>query len=811
MPSAKASVHHFVLLICAVTLFLQSCQSQPEQTLGESCLPLYQSVANSPQDDPGTIDYEALAHLSLPPLRPEETLDHFQLVEGFRIELVAHEPMITDPVAMDIDADGRLWVIDMPTYMPVHDKDEEETVAREQVPMGRVVILEDTDGDGMMDSFRVFADELILPRAIKVLNDGVLVAEPPRLWLIRDTNGDGRGDTREVVSETYGDPVNVTVQSMPSGLIWGMDNWLHSANDGAVSLRRVDGYWQTRPFNRLGQWGMNQDDWGRLYSSSNTWPLEAHLVPYGYSERHPQFSVTSGKNERIAPNQPLWPAHVTGVNRGYRVGVVTREDGTLRMNTAATTPVIYRGGQFGEEYAGNAFTPEPAGNLIKRMIIEGDPGEIDAEGVYAYEGREFLTSTDERFRPVNSYNAPDGSIYVIDMYRGLFEYVRFITDHLMEYTLEHDLHIPTSDYGRIYRIVRDDREVDYDTPKYSTLTPSDTVEYVHHANGALRDQAQQMLVLCSPDGVSSRLEKMALDGSETDQTRLHALWTLEGLARSHSGSDYSENQLIRTALRALEDTHPRIRSSAIRILEPELSANNAEVLDRLYELYQEEPASFVKLQLLASLGESDSDQALHLMATILDDHADNTYFREMALTGTWNRELEFAELLTSEFGWQASDNEQAEELLAALEEAATDQAEEPALDHLTADQQALFAHGQTRYATCMVCHGPEGQGVSGVGPALSGSSWVTGDPDHLTLILLHGFIGGAAERGDNISGAMPSHRFLSDRDLAAIMTYIRNDWGNSGSAVESEDVERLRDAHGDRSTTWAPEELRSLE
>src|SRR5690625_2905009 len=130
MPSAKASVHHFVLSICAVTLFLQSCQSQPEQTLGESCLPLYQSVANSPQDDPGTIDYDALAHLKLPPLRPEETLDHFQLEEGFRIELVAHEPMITDPVAMDIDADGRLWGNDMPTYMPVHDKDEAETAAR---------------------------------------------------------------------------------------------------------------------------------------------------------------------------------------------------------------------------------------------------------------------------------------------------------------------------------------------------------------------------------------------------------------------------------------------------------------------------------------------------------------------------------------------------------------------------------------------------------------------------------------------------------------------------------------------------------
>src|SRR5690606_4649662 len=194
--------------------------------------------------------------------------------------------------------------------------------------------------DGKMDEHRVFYEGLVLPRAIKVLTDGILVAEPPNVWFIQDTSGDGKGDRKESVYSSYGDPADPNIHSFPGGLMWGMDNWLHSSNDNVESIREVDGQWKTLPFQRLGQWGMTQDNWGRLYSSNNARPLQTHLVPYGYSERHPEFDLDAGINISIGGDS-IWPAHFVGVNRGYREGVL-REDGTLIRATAASSTVIYR-------------------------------------------------------------------------------------------------------------------------------------------------------------------------------------------------------------------------------------------------------------------------------------------------------------------------------------------------------------------------------------------------------------------------------------------------------------------------------------
>lgn len=800
------------LILIGIAVFWQ--ERGEETNLGESCLSLYKNIAESPADNPGAADYKTYSNLKKPPLHPEEAMQRFQLEEGFRIEVVAHEPMVIDPVAMDIDADGRLWVINMPSYnmTPVRHilentgerTEERERALREQMPeapLGNVVVLEDTTGDGKMDTYRVFYEDLLLPRAIKVLNDGILLGEPPNLWFIRDTNGDGRGDTREIISDQYTTPRSP--QSGPSALFWAMDNWMH--NSHFPSLRRENGQWRTRSFQPLGQWGMTQDDWGRLYSSSNSWPLQAHLVPYGYSERHPLFGISSGQNTRIAPNEPVWPAHAPATNRSYRIGVVAREDGTLKIAAGTSSTVIYRGDQFGNEYRGNAFTPIGSGNLIKRIILDGDPAEIETEGRFAYEGREFLASNDERFRPVNIYNAPDGSIYVLDMYRGLYDYALWVTDHLAEYALEHGLDEPSGMFGRIYRIVRDDREINYNTSKFSQMTPTEVVEYLRHRNGHLRDQAQQILVQCSPAEVIPALEEMVWGDSEEDWTRLHALWTLEGFDRSV----YNRDQMRSTALQVLEDRHPRVRAAAIRILEPVIADNSEEILNRLKMLIDEEQAPFVHLQLLASLGESDSDTALHLIAAILDEHAESTYFRQMALTGAFQREEQLSGILQNQYGWGINRGEPYAELLTSLTEAIEERTEKD-LSHLTEAQRELYDYGRLRYATCMACHGSEGQGISGIGPALAGSEWVKSDPDVLARIILQGFDGGAAERGENIPNDMPGHAFLPDEDLAGIMTYLRLSWGNDALPIEPNTIARIREATNDRSEFWSPDELREL-
>src|SRR5215207_3434429 len=158
-----------------------------------------------------------------PVLTPAQTMASYRLPDGYRLELVAAEPLVQDPVAIDFDADGRMYVVEMRAFMP------NLAGTGEDRPVGRIVVLEDTNDDGRMDRRTVFLDSLVLPRSVKVLEHGVLVAETPTLWLARDTNGDLRADSKELVRDDYG-----TKQSNPehnaNGLLWGIDNWIHNAN-----------------------------------------------------------------------------------------------------------------------------------------------------------------------------------------------------------------------------------------------------------------------------------------------------------------------------------------------------------------------------------------------------------------------------------------------------------------------------------------------------------------------------------------------------------------------------------------------------
>ncbi|MDR8393432.1 c-type cytochrome [Aliifodinibius sp. S!AR15-10] len=748
-------------------------------------------------------DYGDYASLKIPPLAPNEALETFELEDGFRIELVAHEPDVVNPVAMDIDADGRLWVVEMRSYMPVHNKSAEETSEMEQVPESRIVVLEDTTGDGQIDHNWVFMDSLVLPRSIKVLDDGVLIAEPPNTWFIQDTTGDGIGDTKELVFNRYGDPESDNVEHMDNGLMWGMDNWIYSVYSD-VSLRRVNGGWQTRPFEQMTQWGITQDDWGRLYSTHNSRTLVSHLVPYSYSHRHPKFSLEAGINSSIAESETMWPAHPTGVNRGYRINEIVREDGTLKRSTATCGPVIYRGDQFGEAYRGNAFVPEPAGNLIKRLVnLDKDPEAITAEAQFAYEGREFLTSTDERFRPVNLYNGPDGAIYVVDMYQGIFQHAHYLTDHLRDYAVEHDLHKPAGDskFGRIYRIVRDDRPIDYDTPNLTQSAPEQLLQFLSHKNGKLRDAAQQLLVQRSPKEVIPQLENLVRNQQKVFYTRLQALWTLEGYDRNI----YKPDALYTIATDALQDTHSRIRAAAVRILEQGVRSN-PEVSNSLVKTAKNEDAPYTQLQLLATLGATNGSEQNEAMADILNRNLDSVYFREKFLTGVHGKESDMLALLKTAYSWDGTDDKNKKWILERLRDAENNN--ETDSPTLAGEELRLYKLGEQQFRNCMACHGNQGGGIEGVAPALSGSRWVNReDPAALTSILLKGY----TNRDTEFAGVMPSHSYLTDEEVAAVLTYIRQSWENDAPPVAIETVSSIRKATEEHSGEWTKEELQKLQ
>ena len=205
-----------------------------------------------------------------PPLAPDAARDSLQVAAGFRVELVAAEPLIQDPICMSFDADGRIWVVEMRSFMPDVDGHGELE------PTSRVVVLEDDDGDGRMDRSRVFLDKLVLPRALALVDGGLLLIEPPNMWFHEDKDGDGRADTKELIAEGFGAGL-VNPEHAANGLLHGLDNWIYMANHPLRLKRRPDGSWLQEPTLTSGQWGLSMDDRGRLFFNYNSDFLRSNL------------------------------------------------------------------------------------------------------------------------------------------------------------------------------------------------------------------------------------------------------------------------------------------------------------------------------------------------------------------------------------------------------------------------------------------------------------------------------------------------------------------------------------------------------
>jgi glucose/arabinose dehydrogenase len=564
-----------------------------------------------------------------PPLSPEEALQTFRVAPGFRVELVASEPLVVDPVAIAFDADGQIWAVEMRGWMnDVDGRGNDE-------PIGRIVKLEDTNGDGRMDRSTVFMDGLVMPRAVQVARDGVLVGAPPHIWFARDTNGDGRADETIVVADDYMNFASpqVNPEADPNGMLWNLDNWLYNARYSA-RVRYRDGAWQRDASPVAGQWGLSQDDYGRLFFNTNQDQLRANPLPAHYAARNPRTLPLIGWNTQVADDQRVWPIRVSpAANRGYRPGVL-HPDGTLRVFEAACGPAIYRGDLFPAEFQGNAFVVDPVGHLVKRNVVTDRQGILTAD--HAYAAHEFLASTDERFRPVNAYTGPEGALYIVDMYRGVIEYIHVLTTYHRRQILERGLDRPLG-LGRIYRVVPEGAGV-LTAPTISRLTAAELVGLLSDRNGWRRDTAQRLLVERGDRGVVPGLRTLARTSPSTIG-RLHALWTLEGL----DGLD----EAVLTA--ALADPAGAIRAAAVRLSEPWLRRSPQSPLSRQVLQKAGDPAADVLLQLALSLGELPSPlrEGAYLdlvLNTVGRNAADaHPYQANAILSGLAGRELEFLE------------------------------------------------------------------------------------------------------------------------------------------------------------------------
>jgi glucose/arabinose dehydrogenase len=549
-----------------------------------------------------------------PALAAEDALKTFYMPPGYHAELVASEPLIQEPVALDWDLEGRLWAVEMPGFMA------DIRGSNEHDPIGRVVVLEDTNSDGRMDKRTVFADGLVLARSLKVLDRGILVAEPPNVWLMRDTNGDLRVDTKERITDHYGrfegDP-----QNNANGFYWGLDNRMYTAGQSNIQLRLKDGVFEVQQTLSRGEWGVSQDDGGRTYRNTNESALHVDLVQTSYYARNPNLPRTRGSYERLADDNPelntVWPVRPNpGTNRAYQVGI-DREDGSLARFTSVCAPLVYRGDRLPADVYGNVFVAEPAANLVSRLILSDDGTMIRARK--AYDRGEFLASTDERFRPVFLTNAPDGTLYIADMYRGIIEHRISVTEYLRDQISSRKLDRPTS-YGRIYRVVHDSTRRDTANP-FARASSGQLVDALAHPNGWRRDTAQRLLVERGARSEVPNLTKLATAAADW-RTRLHALWILDGLDAIQPA----------TVMAALQDGNRDVRVSAIRLAERWLGENGHPIQAALLKRLDDSDWA-VHQQLAASIGALPAGARESAALEVLDRYANDPVVMDAAMSG----------------------------------------------------------------------------------------------------------------------------------------------------------------------------------
>lgn len=542
------------------------------------------------------------------PRSPRAALASMTLAADLAIELVAAEPLIVDPVAFDWGPDGRLWVVEMRDY-PLGGKG---------VPSGRLRVLRDVDGDGKFDTASTFLDDLSYPTGLKVWKKGVLIAAAPDILYAEDTDGDGVAEVRTRLYTGFGEG---NQQHRVNGLRWRLDNWLQVANGdsgGLIRSVRTGATVNVRgrdlridvdrglldPQSGQTQFGTTRDDWGNWFGGDNTRPLWHYVLDDRYLRRNPHVAPPPSRRVLVG-GAPVFP--------GSRTLTRFNDLHTANRFTSACSPMIYRDELFGSEFAGSWLVCEPVHNLVHRQILTDRGVSFTTARPTALETSEFLTSSDNWFRPSMVRTGPDGAIWIADMYRFVIEHPTWIPASWQKIL---DLRAG-ADRGRIYRVFprqTGPRRM----PRLDRLDTAGLVAALDSSNGWQRDMAQQMLVWRRDPQAGKALEAGA-EGAARPSTRLHALYTLVGLEQLQA-------KTVRTALR---DPDSRVRRHGIRLGEGFVS--DPGTADAMLALVLD-PDPRVRMQLAYSLGAWKDRRAADALTTLARRDGGNVLIRAAILS-----------------------------------------------------------------------------------------------------------------------------------------------------------------------------------
>ncbi len=687
------------------------------------------------------------------PLSANEQVNTFVLKPGYSIAPVLSEPNIIEPAAIQFDGNGRMYVLELRTYMQDIDASGELT------PVSRISRWEDKDNDGVYETGVVFLDSLVFPRFVVPFGKNTILtmeSNQDHVYKYTDTNNDGKADKKELFFTGLGRSGNVEHQT--SFLTWAMDNWMYSTYNAKRIRWTPDGVIQEPTGNPYGQWGVTQDNYGQVWFQDGAGGVPQNFqfpIVYGNYQVKGQFE----EGFRV----PYSLVKLADFEPGMRE---TKEDGSLNNVTGAAGNDVFRGDRLPSELIGQYFYGEPVGRIVRQVRSTKRGGLTFIQNEYLADETEFIQSTDPLFRPVDMATAPDGTLYIVDMYRGIIQQGNWTQDgsylrtKIQQYQMDDIV-----GNGRIWRLSYEGMPRSKEKPRMYDESPAQWVEHLEHPNGWWRDMAQKLLVLEQDKSVVPELMIMAMKSSN-ELARIHAFWTLEGLGSLKAAE-------VRTWLK---EENPQFRIQALRAAETLYKYGELALSKDIQEMTKDKDPS-VAIQAIQSayiLG-------LEGLEDLLRDAPKNNPSEGVHLVSQQiQQKLEEAKKLSS--------------------------------TQFLAHEQELFHKGKAIYdGYCAACHGVKGLGTPTgnngelIAPGFSGSPRIMGHPEYAVKILLHGLTG--AIEGKEYEGVMIAMAENDDEWVAAVTSYIRNDFGNKASFVEPGFVAKVREETSDRNSNYGFDEL----
>ena len=692
---------------------------------------------------------------------PEGEKSKFILMDGYRMDPVLVEPQIQQPGAISFDGNGRMYVLELRSYML--NADSKGTLE----PTCGISRWEDRDNDGVYETGSMFVDKLVFPRFVLPFGpDAILTMESNEdvIYKFSDTDGDGKADKKEFFTDNYGRSGNVEHQQ--AFLYYGMDNWLYSTVNAFRIRWTPDGILRESTGSNRGQWGVTHDDDGKVWFQGGASGIPSHFqYPIHLGEYRTKRGSGLEEGFVIPYGEPLGLADFQPGMRAVRL-----PEGSLNRVTGSAGNDVYRGDKLPKELYGQYFYGEPVARIIRQVNEAKKEGLSELQNPYQKDSAEFISSSDPLFRPVDLTTAPDGSMYITDMYHGIIQEGNwtpkgsYLRAKIEQFQLDKIIGL-----GRIWRLSYDGIERDKNQPKMFSETSAELVAHLGHPNGWWRDKAQQLLVLRQDKTIVIALEKMVRSHYQLEP-RFHALWVLEGLGEL-------KPNLVREMMK---DPHYRMRNMAMYVSETLYKRGDKSFGDDYLKLANDENVE-VRMRALMTgsllrvdgivdvakvVAEADSSAGVRLVTKNIINPPKTSY---------------------SIFGKNNSS--------------------------FSKEEKVRITEGHKIYKElCSQCHGSEGRGTP-VGDGLMAPSFVNnrnlkGHSDYVVKTILRGLTGEIDKKAYEGVIMVPMAE-NSDEWVSSVASFIRASFDNNASLVDPDEVALVRASTESQTEVYRYEDLKN--